>query len=103
MRLRADILLGGQRWREAAEQIELLYGDRWKEFHAADRQRALRHLRAAIGYAFAEEAIGLARFREKYAAKMATGPDRRAFDVVSGADRHHQRRIPESREARGHM
>ena len=40
-------------------------------------------LRAAIGFALGEEPIGLARLREKYAAKMADGPDRRAFDVVS--------------------
>jgi hypothetical protein len=40
-------------------------------------------LRAAIGYALADEAIGLARFRDKYGPKMAEGPDSRAFDVVS--------------------
>jgi hypothetical protein len=40
-------------------------------------------LRAAIGFALGEEPIGLERLREKYAAKMADGPDRRAFDVVS--------------------
>src|SRR5262249_13719231 len=31
-RLRADILWAARRWREAGEQIELLYGDRWREF-----------------------------------------------------------------------
>ena len=40
-------------------------------------------LRAAIGYALSDEAIGLIRMREKYAAKMASTPDARAFDVVS--------------------
>jgi len=40
-------------------------------------------LRAAIGYALADDAIGLGRFREKYAAKMAEGPDRRAFEVAT--------------------
>ena len=40
-------------------------------------------LRAAIGYALAEDAIGLDRFRTKYAPKMADGPDRRAFEVVT--------------------
>ena len=40
-------------------------------------------MRGAIAYALAEDAIGLDRFREKYAAKMADGPDRRAFEVVT--------------------
>ena len=35
-----------------------------------------------IGYALAEDAIGLARFREKYSPKM-DGGDRAAFDVAS--------------------
>jgi hypothetical protein len=40
-------------------------------------------MRGAIGYTLGEDAIGLARFREKYVAKMNDGPDRRAFDVVT--------------------
>ena len=34
-RLRADILWADKRYDEAAEQIELMYGDRYKDFHAA--------------------------------------------------------------------
>ena len=48
----------------------------------ADGERA-DVLRAAVGYALAEDTIGLDRWRNKYAAKMADGPDRRAFDVVT--------------------
>ena len=40
-------------------------------------------LRAEIGYALAEDTLGLGRFREKYAAKMAQTPDARAFEIVS--------------------
>jgi hypothetical protein len=40
-------------------------------------------LRAEIGYALAEDTLGLDRFREKYAAKMAQTPDAHAFEVVS--------------------
>ena len=40
-------------------------------------------MRAAIGYALAEDAMGLDRFRTKYAPKMAEGPDRAAFEVVT--------------------
>ena len=40
-------------------------------------------IRAAIGYALAEDAIGLGRFREKYGPKMSAVADRTAFDVAS--------------------
>jgi tetratricopeptide (TPR) repeat protein len=82
-RLRSDILWAGKRWRQAAEQIELLYGERWRDFKPLDENERADILRAAIGYTLSDEAIGLARLREKYAAKFAAGPDRRAFDVVS--------------------
>ena len=82
-RLRADVLWKARRWRDAAEQIEKIYADRWNERTAlADGERA-DVLRAAVGYALAEDTIGLDRWRNKYAAKMADGPDRRAFDVVT--------------------
>jgi tetratricopeptide (TPR) repeat protein len=81
--LRADIMWAAKRWRQAAEQIELYHGERWKEFTPLNESERSDILRAAIGYALGEEAIGLMRLREKYAAKMADGPDRRAFDVVS--------------------
>ncbi len=83
VRLRADILWAAKRWRQAAEQIELLYGERWKQFAPLLPNERIDILRAAIGYALADEPIGLARLREKYAAKMAETPDRHAFDVVS--------------------
>ena len=83
VRLRADILWAAKRWREAAEQIELLYGERWREFEPLGDAERPDILRAAIGFALAEDAIGLDRFREKYAGKMGEGPDRRAFEVVT--------------------
>jgi len=83
IRLRADILWASKRWREAAEEIELLYGDRWREFEplAADERRDV--LRAGIGFVLGEDPIGLGRLREKYAGKIANGPDRHAFDVIT--------------------
>ena len=83
IRLRSDILWSARRWRAAAEQIEVLYGDRWREFTPLNETERYDILRAAIGYSLGDEPIGLARFRERYAAKMADTPDRRAFDVVS--------------------
>jgi tetratricopeptide (TPR) repeat protein len=83
MRLRADILWAGRRWREAGEQIELLHGDRWQDFEALTTTERNDILRAAIGFALGEDAIGLGRLRDKYAGKFAEGPDRHAFEVVT--------------------
>jgi tetratricopeptide (TPR) repeat protein len=83
IRLRADILWASRRWGEAAEQLELLYGTRWQEWAPLAENERADILRAAIGFALGEDAIGLGRFREKYAAKMAEGTDRRAFDVIT--------------------
>lgn len=83
IRLRSDIYWAARRWRESAEQIELLYGDRWRDFRPLSAIEKSDIIRAAIGYALAEDAIGLARFREKYTAKMEGGSDRAAFDVAS--------------------
>ncbi len=82
-RLRADVLWKARRWRDAAEQIEKIYADRWNERTALTDGERADVLRAAVGYALAEDRIGLDRWRNKYAAKMADGPDRRAFDVVT--------------------
>ena len=83
IRMRADAYWAAKRWREAAEQIELLYGDRWKDFDPLTDIERVDLLRAAIGYAIDDDTIGLGRFREKYAAKMMEGPDRRAFEVAT--------------------
>jgi tetratricopeptide (TPR) repeat protein len=83
LRLRADILWAGKRWRAAAEQIELNYGDRWREFEPLTDSERQDILRAAIGYVLGEDPIGMERFRERYAGKMGEGPDYRAFDVIT--------------------
>jgi len=83
IRLRSDVLWSAKRWREAGEQIELLYGERWRELQPLNDIERADILRASIGYALGEETIGLARLREKYGAKFSDGPDRRAFEIVS--------------------
>lgn len=83
VRLRSDIYWASRRWRETAEQIELLYGDRWRDFQPLSPTEKSDVIRAAIGYALAEDAIGLARFREKYNPKMEGGNDRAAFDLAA--------------------
>jgi hypothetical protein len=82
-RLRADILWKARRWRDAAEQIEKIYGERWSKFTPLTDPERADILRAAVGYALAEDAIGLDRLRNKYSPKMAEGADRRAFEVVT--------------------
>lgn len=83
VRLRSDIYWAARRWRESAEQIELLYGERWRDFQPLTALEKSDVIRAAIGYAMAEDAIGLARFREKYGPKMDGESDRAAFDAAA--------------------
>ncbi len=82
-RMRADILWKARRWRECGEQIERLYGDRWRDFAPLSEPERADLMRGAIAYALGEDLIGLDRFRTRYAPKMAESPDRRAFDVVT--------------------
>jgi tetratricopeptide (TPR) repeat protein len=82
-RLRADILWKARRWRAAAEQIEKLLGERWRDAAPLTEAERADVLRAAIGYALAEETIGLDRFRQKYLARVGDGADKRAFEIVT--------------------
>jgi tetratricopeptide (TPR) repeat protein len=83
IRLRSDIYWASRRWREASEQVELYYADRWRDFKPLNPLEKGDVIRAVVGYALAEDAIGLARFREKYAPLMSAEPDRSAFETAS--------------------
>lgn len=83
LRLRSDIFWAGRRWRESAEQIELYYGDRFRDFKPLNAVEKSDIIRAAVGYALADDTIGLSRFREKYAPLMSESADRLAFDIAS--------------------
>ena len=83
IRLRSDIYWGARRWREASEQIELYYGDRWRDFRPLNSNEKSDVIRAVIGYALADDALGLVRFREKYAPLMSGTADKLAFDTAS--------------------
>ena len=83
IRLRSDIYWAARRWREASEQIELYYADRWRDFKPLNPAEKSDIIRAVVGYALAEDAIGLARFREKYAPLMSGDADRAAFETAS--------------------
>lgn len=83
LRLRSDIFWAARRWRESAEQIELYYGERFRDFKPLNAVEKSDIIRAAVGYALADDAIGLSRFREKYAPLMSESADRLAFDIAS--------------------
>jgi tetratricopeptide (TPR) repeat protein len=83
IRLRSDIYWASRRWREASEQVELYYADRWRDFKPLNPVEKGDVIRAVVGYALAEDSIGLARFREKYAPLMSGDADRAAFETAS--------------------
>ena len=82
IRLRSDIYWASRRWRESSEQIELYYADRWRDFKPMNPVEKGDVIRAVVGYALAEDVIGLARFREKYAPLMSGEADRAAFETA---------------------
>ena len=83
IRLRSDIYWASRQWREASEQIELYYAERWRDFKPLNAAEKSDVIRAVVGYALAGDAIGLARFREKYAPLMTGEADRSAFEIAS--------------------
>jgi tetratricopeptide (TPR) repeat protein len=83
VRLRSDIYWASRHWRESSEQIELYYADRWRDFKPLSPVEKGDVIRAVVGYALAEDTIGLARFREKYAPLMSGDADRAAFETAS--------------------
>jgi tetratricopeptide (TPR) repeat protein len=83
IRLRSDIYWAARRWRDSSEQIELYYGERWRDFKPLNPVEKGDVIRALVGYALAEDSIGLARFREKYAPLMSGEDDRVAFETAS--------------------
>src|SRR5262249_16042832 len=97
LRLRSDIHWAQRNWQKAAEHIELLYGDRWKSFEPLNDIERPDILRAAVAYAMAEDKLGVGRLRDKNGGKMADGPDRKAFDLVTsgiGANSPEFRNVP---------
>ena len=48
-RLRADVMWKARRWRDAGEQIEKFYGERWREFAPLSETERADILRAGIG------------------------------------------------------
>ncbi|MCW5679170.1 MAG: hypothetical protein KIT65_14625 [Xanthobacteraceae bacterium] len=88
-RQRADILWTARRWRNAGEAIEAMLGERWKEDEPLTEIERHDILRAGLAYALVGENLGLVRIKEKYASKMAAGPEKAAFDQISADPNPH--------------
>ena len=83
IRLRSDIYWAARQWRQSSEQIELYYADRWRDFKPLNPVEKGDVVRAIVGYALADDAIGLARFHEKYGPLMSSAADRAVFETAS--------------------
>ena len=85
-RLRADVYWQAHRWQSAAEALELVAGESWKADGPLDGAVRRDVMRSAIGYALAEDPLGLDRLRAKFWAKLSATPDSRAFEVITSPD-----------------
>ncbi|WP_335645480.1 hypothetical protein [Methylobacterium durans] len=85
-RLRADILWGARRWREAGEAHEALLGDIWRGRKVLDEAARADVIRAAIAYDLSGETIGLERLKGKFAGPMSESADARTFALLTAAN-----------------
>lgn len=85
-RLRADILWGARRWREAGEAHEALLGDIWRGRKPLDEAARADVIRAAIAYDLSGETIGLERLKGKFAGPMSESADARTFALLTAAN-----------------
>jgi len=69
------------------------HADRWRDFKPLNPLEKGDVIRAVVGYALAEDAIGLARLREKYAPLMSGEADRFSLRAASKRPTANQRRI----------
>jgi hypothetical protein len=98
-RLRADIHWAAKNWREAGERLEAIVGERWKgeeQLEPADRHDVLR---AALAYTLASENIGLARVKEKFAAKMGATTEGKVLELIIAGDSSNPRTLTEAARA----
>jgi hypothetical protein len=82
-RIRADVYWGANNWGAAAEHIEQVLTDRWRNTAALGPDERLNVMRAAICYLFNKDAFGLSSLRERYGPVMKGTPDEAAFDLVT--------------------
>lgn len=82
-RIRADVYWKAQNWPAAAEHIESLLGDRWRDSHPLDDEERFQVMRAAISYLFANNDFGLSSLKDRYGVAMKASSDGPAFTLVT--------------------
>ncbi|RDE10266.1 hypothetical protein [Pelagibacterium lacus] len=80
--LRIEALWSTKRYREASEKIELLYAPQADDGALTPMAR-MNVIKAAVGYLFANDTIGMARLRTRYSEAMAQVPEWPMFALVT--------------------
>lgn len=82
-RIRADVYWKAQNWPAAAEHIESLLGDRWRDARPLEDEERFEVMRAAISYLFANDDFGLSSLKDRYGVAMKASGDGPAFTLVT--------------------
>lgn len=81
--LRIDAHWKARRYVEASEMLEALYSE-LNHAEAPAQPERMGVIKAAVGYVMANDTLGLARLRSKFAERMVTSPEWPMFDYVTG-------------------
>lgn len=81
-RLRADILWGAKRWRQASRMLARLTGGLSQDKVSNDNARLL--LRRAVALALSNDLVGIEFLRGRFGEAMEKSPDAKAFKAVVG-------------------
>lgn len=84
-RTRAETYWKNERWQDAGEAFELMLSDLENTTSPLTDAQRIDILKAAIAYSLADDVVGLRRFREKYAVRMASSMDANAFEVLTNS------------------
>lgn len=83
--LTADVLWEAGKYAEAGRSLEDLLGLAWTRDEPLNNDEQFDVLRAAIAYVLARDSDGVERIRQKYADKMAEGPQAASFSIVASS------------------
>jgi hypothetical protein len=82
--LRVDAFWGEERYREAAEALEVTYSQNIATVPLSPPAR-MNIVKAAVGYVLAGDMLGLDRVRRKFSDRLSTTPEWGMFDFVTSA------------------
>jgi len=81
--LRVDAYWQAGRYRQASEQLELIYSQR-NANTALTLPARMNLIKASVGYVLADDRLGLTRIRSKFSERMLNFPEWPMFDYVTG-------------------